>query len=382
MAGGTTPQRQIGRVLYSESDADVSARRWWWARNMTFGLSIILASLLPGLLGWLLLGKIPWSGMDSLGFILGTLLGLYNFANFAPKFIVSVPQAQAFVTLNPLLAFFRIGGDPNIVYGPGDSVAFPWETRSRRSNLSLEIHTFSFVEEVPGTPVRLITTVSYQFKVNIFEAAKFVGVNQSTIRGVIDLIRSRISHRLSSLTVDGAKGQIPDLNLQLGEDFGIGDVGTAPAPDVAAFEGQYGIVSVRVVITGIDLPEDVQRSRDAQDEATQTMAIVANSLGVEASVLRAAVQRGLERTGIAPSEYTDYWLAAMAQQGVTGVNVQAFRAMGLERFASTLVDAWIGRQPVPSALPEGASTSQTEPPVTPPQPPQRGDGNGGTTTNP
>lgn len=328
---GKENMEQIGRVFFNESDADVSRRRG--VRVAVLIVSMASASFILGLLGAWIFGKSSLPGTGFLGFILGAGLGQWGFSFLSPRFFVSVPQAQTFVTLNPLLALFGIPGDPNIVYGPGLSVSFPWETRSRRSNLSLEVNTIPFIEEVPGDPVRLIVTTSYQFKINIRQAAKFVGVNESTIRGgVIDLIRSRVSQRLAGMDVNTAKAQIGDLNQGLGADFGVGSGTTVPSQDVLDFEERYGISSVAVTISGIDLPPDVQRTRDAADEAAQAVRSVASMFGMDEAALRAQISSGQ----ITNAQYIEMLDRTLAQGGGATMNIQALKLGGLEALAEAL----------------------------------------------
>lgn len=330
---------KVSGVLYNESDADIPRNRT--GRALFFIGSVVLASLIPGLIGGWLLGYIPASGTGTLGFILGAIGGQLAFANVAPLYFVIVPQAQAFVTLNDWMALFNVKGNPinvegnpNNTFGPGKSLEWPWVTRSRRSNLSLQVITISFTEEVPGKDTQLKVKGSYQFKVDILNASKFVGIDESTIRGgAIDLILSEISQTLSGESADEAKGNIQNFNDKLGERFGVGGKDpNSTAPEVAEFENRYGISSVAVTITGIDLPEDVQKTRDAIDESAQAVRSVAAMFGMTPEELKAKLKDGK----ISLENYIEMLDRTLAQGGASSMSIQALKFGGLEALAAAI----------------------------------------------
>ena len=241
--------------------------------------------------------------------ILALIVGGEFMANVASQFLVQVPQVQGFVTLNP----FKKTADPNVIYGPGLHVSYPWEERSEKSNFSSEIITLDWAEEVPGKDTQLVTTGSYQFKVNLGLANRFVGVDATTIKaGIIDLIKADVSQELSDKSADEAKGQIGALNKKLEEKFGRNSQN--------AFEQQYGIDTVRLVITGIDLPPKVQASRDAKDQSSQVFAGVAAMLNLTSDELSNKLKNG-EMSDTSYREYVDRFLIK-SENG--SLNVQVY----------------------------------------------------------
>ena len=327
---------QVGGVLYNETDAMLKRNRLFRA-GLLIGAAF-LASFLPGLLFAALMWLIPISGMAPMGFVIGATAGQYAFASYAPKFFVVVTQAQAFVTLNNAKALFGIGGNPNNTFGPGTSLEWPWVTRSRRSNLSLQIITLNFTEEVPGKETQLLVKGSYQFKVDLRKASRFVGVDESTIRGgAIDLIRSEISDKLADKAADEAKREIPEFNRRLGAKFGVAPSSTTDeetetprerkaAETVHEFEERYGISSVAVTVTGVDLPPEVQQARDAVDKSGQAIRSVASMFGLTEEELKTKIRNN----EISRAEYIEMLDRTLAQGKTATMNIQAFKLGGLE----------------------------------------------------
>lgn len=324
----TTDNREVKGVLFDETDADVKRDRV--GRVILFVASAVLAGVIPATFVAFFASYVELRGFTSLGFIVGLVAGELWFAQIAPRFFVVVPQAQAFVTLNNLIAFFGIKRNPNNVFGPGTSLEWPWVTRGEKSNLSLQIITLPVAEKVPGRDTQLIVAGSYQFKVDIRKASRFVGIDESTIRGgMIDMILSEISRELADMFADEAKSKnnIRALNEYLGEKFGVdGRDHRLAAPEVQEFENRYGIASVAVIISGIDVPDDVQKTRDAIDEAAQAVKSVAKMFGMEENELKQMIRDGR----ISPEQYIEMLDRTLAQGKGATMNIQAHKFGGLD----------------------------------------------------
>ena len=280
-------------------------------RFLVFVISLGVIVLLSTIIGSVVAGFY--------GFFGGMVIGLIIFGKISPKFVVTVPQSQAFVTVNPALALFNIPGDPNIIYGPGTALCLPIESRSAHGNVSLEIITISFFEEVPGANAKLIVSGSLQFHVDITRANKFVGINDSTVRGgMINLILSQISQTLATKTGDEAKAEIGQYNANLFGFFGLGDPSSRDVR-VSNFEGRYGIITDAITITGIDFSPEVQATRDARDRGAQVFLGVAGMMGRTEEQLRADMQSG-KVTEETYAEYVNRFLALSGVGTIATIN--------------------------------------------------------------
>ncbi len=294
----TTEVRE--RVRHNDSDSEIKRNRL--ARWTVLIFTVMTLSTVPGLLlNYFFLFLMNFKGVSWLAWILGLGFGGIIFSKLYPrKYLITVGQIRAFVTLNPLLSFFNIKGSPNIIYGPGDNISFPWERREEKGNVPLDVITMNFDEKLPGKGSELHVKGSYQYKPDITKADVFIGIDDSTIKGgAIDLIKSRISSKMAMETPDSAKENIGKFNIELGEYFGIET--NRPEAKVSNFEDNYGIHSVAVTITGIDLPAHVQKTRDALDEAEQVLKGIAKMYGMTVERL----QEKLEKGDITTEQYND-----------------------------------------------------------------------------
>lgn len=323
------------RFRHNDSDSEIKRNRILrWA---VAGIAAVIITFIPGILiGYTLASIIPISGIGWLGFFLGIASGLYVLAYVFPRyFLIRVGQVRCFVTLNPLLSFFGIKGNPNITYGPGDNIAFPWEERSRKGNVPLDIITLDWEENVPGKTTQLLVKGSYQFKPDITMASRFIGVDDSTILGgVIDLIESKVSSILATKSADSAKREIDKLNIALGAYFGIET--DEPSLEVSNFEQGYGIHSVQVTVSSIDLPAHVQKTRDAVDEAEQVLRGVAKMYGMSTTELKQKVSGGK----ISIPEYNNMLDRFAATSDNATMDVKAIKLDGLNEVARVFGEAF------------------------------------------
>lgn len=303
-------------------ESDDMVRRNRIGRVAIFVLALAVTHAVPMYFVGFILGRIPFAGSDVLGYIIGFVIGGWAFSRILPRFFVRVPQAQVFVTTNNWWPW----GNPNVKYGPGDHFAFPQEQRGRKSNLPLAIITIPFTENVPGRDTELLATGSYQFKVDIRISDHFIGVDESTIRGgVIDLIKSKVSSELSNEDDETAKAKLPEINAKLENEFGL-IRGAQKTHEVNDFERHYGIQTVALTISGIDLPPDVQATRNAVAEARKVFAGIAGMLGVTERELRRRI-KAREYTSEEYIELLDRF--AVFSKNAVG-NVQMLKLRGLE----------------------------------------------------
>lgn len=325
------------RVRHNDSDSEIKRNRkgrWLvligsilvtWASIMaptTYIVSLMLATkpslMVAGLLS-------AWATMEV-------------FRHLLPRyFLITVGQIRAFVTLNPLMATFKIKGSPNVIYGPGTNVCYPWEKRSAKGNVSLDIITIPFTEQVPGKNTQLLTTGSYQTKPEITRADKFIGVDAATLQGgAIDLIKAKVSADLATKTADEAKGELDTINDKLYAYFGLNN--EHPNDDVSKFEDDYGIHTVKVTLSGIDMPPSVQATRDAIDKANQVRKGLAAMFSMSEEDLMAAVKNGVIKT----EQYNDMVDRFAAMSGNATLEVKANKYSGLDSVAAALGAALSG----------------------------------------
>ena len=315
----------------SESDGVVNRNRigrWIFLISSALGIPILTGTFLQLSIGPLL----EFPGETSLLWITGWLLGGEIFARISPNYWVMIPQVQFFVTLNPFRSFFGSKDDPNVIYGPGgDGPSYPWERRSRKSNGTLEVITVEWSEDVPGKDALLLVSGSYQFQVDLRRADRFIGIDESTIRGgIIDLIKSHVSDKLSKRSVDSAKGKIGEFNIQLFEKFGLNEKTSAKDKEVSEFEEEYGIRTVKVTITGIDLTKETQKSRDSIDEGRSMKKAIVELYGMKLKTLHQRVEKG----DISVEQYNEMIDRAFALSNNATMNINAFKINNPEQFGA------------------------------------------------
>lgn len=295
------------------------ATRWIVFVLCMAGIVLVPALIIFTIIGWI-------------GFVIGLAVGVKVAFWLSPRFVIQVPQAQAFVTIDDLHTLLGREGDANVVYGPGTHISFPWESRSEKGNLSIEIITLPFSDEVPGKDTRLSVRGSMQFHVDLECAWRFIGIDQSTIQGgIVDLIKSTVSSELAVMTADVAKAQIQSLNNKLYLEFGLGPSTDVPAEEprepsvtqgqVSNLEHRYAIKVIKVTIAEIDLPDRVQKTRDALDQAAQVFKGVAAILGMTEDVLRTKLDDG----SISVEMYNEAVDRFFVQSGVSDMKVTAFK---------------------------------------------------------
>jgi len=338
-AGKKTADKPHGPSLLG-TDAMVERNRL--SRGAIFVTSMIASAAIPSAIGDSLGG--------SIGAVVGLAIGVKVASSIAPWFIVRVAQAQVFVTINSLHTFLGRKGEANVTYGPGMHAAYPWEERDPKGNLSLDIITLPFEDEVPGKDTRLKVKGSMQFRVDIKHAPSFIGIDQSTIQGgIVDLIKSTISSKLATMGADDAKAAITQINTDLMAKFGFAppkNDDTDASPDlpgkdsrISDLEKQYSIEVVAVTIAEIDLPEKVQASRDALDQAEQVFKGVAKLMGLTPDELRAK----MASKEITLDKYNETVDRFFVQSGNANMDVKSFKFNDIEALGTAIGNALRGR---------------------------------------
>lgn len=234
-------------------------------RTLFAFLSLIVLIGLPTLI----VNKIHWDLLgESGGVWLGLATGAFIASRIAPRYLISVDSAQAFLTINTVAALFKM--HPYATYGAGVHFSYPWERRLEENNVALQEVTLELKTAVPGKTSEILVEGSYRIRPNICQLDKFIGVSTSTITdGIGDLIKAKVAEKLRDKEIDEALRALPALNIELGIIFGVDpSTGThTPAAEVADFEDRFGIVTGDVTIARLYLPPDVQKTRDGVAEA-------------------------------------------------------------------------------------------------------------------
>ena len=300
----------------------------------------VVGITIPAVIGMILILTIGqylfFEGSDYLLLIAALPIGGEIMRLIIHRFWVVIPQVQLLVTVNPYRNIFGGDTDPNVTYTAGqDGPSYPWEARSSKSNITGEVVTVEWDDRVPGAETEFILRGSYQFRVDRKLADRFVGIDEATIRsGAIDLIRAEVGHLLADKDGDEGKRQIKTFNDKLYDEFGVGE--SDPTREVSDFEKNYGIETVKVTISSIDFPDEVQKTRNARDEARQVMLGVANLYGIRVDVLR----RKMESGEITTEEYNEMLDRFFAASDNANMNIQAFKINNPSAFAAAFAAAF------------------------------------------
>lgn len=319
------------RVRHNDSDSEIKRNRFgrWF---VLIGSTVLTWTLIMIPMSFILGFILSFWPTLAIGWVFASWATMEIFRYLIPRYyLITVGQIRAFVTLNPLLSLVGFKGNPNVIYGPGTNVCYPWETRTEKGNVSLDIITIPFTEEVPGKDTQLLSTGSYQFKPDIIRTDRFIGVDAATIQGgAIDLIKAKVSANLADKSADEAKGELEKINDNLYNFFGLNT--DDPSSDVSQFEDDYGIHTVKVTLSGIDVPPSVQETRDAIDKANQFR----RGLAAMFSMTEEELQEAVKSKNITREQYSDMVSQFAAVSGNATMDVKVNKFSGLEPVATAL----------------------------------------------
>jgi hypothetical protein len=204
---------------------------------------------------------------------IGFAIGVGVMGKLFPRYWVVVPQTSAFVTTNP----FVHGTNPNIPYGPGAHPAFPWELRETSGNITLDILTLDYVEEVPTRSAAITVKGSVQFKFSLPHITQVVGIDVHTVEaGFASQINEWLSARLAQMTPDDAKNSIHALRAEIERNF--------KETRQTFFLDTYGIQVIAIVIASMEFSAYVQTVRDGMDKAIYIADSVRIIMGYDSEV--------------------------------------------------------------------------------------------------
>ncbi len=262
-------------------------------------------------------GLLGFHSSSTLGACVGVGLGVFTLLKAFPRFWVVVPQTTAFVTTNQ---FAPSGSNPNIPYGPGGHPSFPWEMRQESGNISIDVMTVSVREEVPTKGSKMVADVMMQFKFDLREIVRVVGIDVTTIeQGLVAEINEWLSNELAQMVGEEIRLNIIPIRKKLEEEFM-----RTRAADLLV---KYAVRVVSFQVASIDFPPKVQEARDTLDELKSLNESLHILLGYESTkALVAAIAKGDVKAVDVARAREDF----LASSGNVVKEVRRIDATGLE----------------------------------------------------
>lgn len=301
-----------GYHIKLETPNDSQVVRDCWLRWLNLIVSLIIIVAAPtALIAW-------WGSLIDLpivGALIGFGIGGYIVSRLFPdRFLISNPEWTAYVTQD------IIRGEM-VVYGPGLHPSFWWEERNKKGNYSLKLVRRPFSRSTATKTSKVVVGGQFEYAVDLSNIKRAVGVSESTIEeGANSFIENFLTSKCAGQETEWVRTNIDQLNELLSSEFDSTDAGGMNPDD---FKKKYGFVIISIVINNIALPEAVQKTRDAADEATNTLKVIAQLYGYGENV--SALQKDILDGKISREEYTEMLEHAQAQSENVKMNVQVFR---------------------------------------------------------
>lgn len=225
------------------------------------------------------------------------------------RMIVSNEEWSAYATLNPITG-------TRVIYGPGWHPALPWEERNAAGEISLRVVSTKFEVGVSTRTSSLVAKGSLDYQVDLEMLQNYIGIDPSTIlTGFAEYVRSFLTSQISNGTAVQAQEKVDFINDRLADEF-MGTIipathGKEHGSTTTNFERKFGIRVVSVFIATLELPPDVQRTRNALDEATRLNLVCAELMGLTKEVYDAKVNAG----DLSPDQVADLQRRAMVISG-------------------------------------------------------------------
>jgi len=282
-----------------------------FGRGVNLVASLLLMYLLPAWFFWYW-GSIM--GIPIIGGFIGFAVGGYVAARLIPsRFLINNPEWTAYVTQNMFTGKM-------VPYGPGLHPSYWWEQHSKEGNYPLNVITRSFTTSIATKTSKVVIGVEYEYAISLKDIMRAIGIDESTIEnGITAFIESFLISRCARDDAEKVRGDIDALNEALANEFMETETG---GRDPRSFENTYGFVTVGIVISSIALPEAVQKTRDAVDEAAQLHAVVAKLYGLPPEEL----SRKLASKEISLKDYNTMLNRAMATSDNAKMDVTVLEA--------------------------------------------------------
>ena len=208
-----------------------------------------------------------------------------------------------------------------VAYGPGLHPAYWWEEHNKTGNYPLKLIRRPFSQSIATKTSKAMVSGQFEYAVSLPHVERAVGVSESTIEGGANsFIENFLTSKCAGKETEWVRTNIDKLNTLLSSDFSSTEVEEL---NLDGFKEKYGFVIVSIVINSIALPDAVQKTRDAADEATNTLKVVARLYGYGENVT--ALQEDIRGGKISSEAYTEMLEHAQAQSENVKMDVQVFR---------------------------------------------------------
>ena len=297
--------------LPTPDDKQITTRGRWWRRvNLVVSSIAILGG--PILLFWWWGSFIDFSISGALA---GFGIGGYIASRLIPdRLLINNPEWTAYVTQN-------IFGGEMVAYGPGLHPAYWWEEHNKTGNYPLKLIRRPFSQSIATKTSKAMVSGQFEYAVSLPHVERAVGVSESTIEGGANsFIENFLTSKCAGKETEWVRTNIDKLNTLLSSDFSSTEVEEL---NLDGFKEKYGFVIVSIVINSIALPDAVQKTRDAADEAANTLKVVARLYGYGENVT--ALQEDIRGGKISSEAYTEMLEHAQAQSENVKMDVQVFR---------------------------------------------------------
>jgi len=326
-------------------------------RWIVFGLTIMLILSFPLGIGWYLGSLTGYGTASAFGALVGFGIGATTLESFVGKYLAIYNAEWTGNVTNDSFA------GTMVPYGPGLHPSLPWEVRNKEGNYPLHVITKAFQVGISTKTARVVVDGEYQYQMDLPLIVRAIGVDATTIEnGLTAFVDARLTAKGAGQSADEIRSEIENINEELRKEFMDDNV-----PDIANIREQYGFRTVGLVIDRITLPEDVQRTRDALDEAEQLNKVMLALYGI--SKAEFDLQRG-PNGSITPAIADQMLTRAMGVSRNAEVKVNVIDIPGLNGIATGLGS--IG--PILGRLFGDGGTSGPQAPSSPPRNQSRGRG--------
>jgi hypothetical protein len=292
------------------TDSDIS----WDDRNRASRVASVSLVALASLAGPAIFGATLGSIYGPAGaWLLGTAgfaAGGYFISKILDRLYVYNEEWSSYVTNDPIFGH-------NVPYGPGFHFAHFWEERNQAGNYKLHVVTKTFEVTVQTTTASVTVKGSFQYRIDLALINRFIGISASTVEeGLLAFIKSFLIEELSDKDAEYSRKSITETNKKLKEKFVENE-----AMPVLEFEHQYGIVTVNLILEEIRLPQEAQQTRNAVDEASTLVRVLAQLSGMSPDVYTQRRENGQ----ISDEQHNKLLDRAMAVSGNNArINVNTF----------------------------------------------------------
>lgn len=290
---------------------DRDAVRDRFSRMLSVLITVILSYAVPTVFGVAVGYNFGSNGMWFFGLI-GFGVGGYFLMKISKRLFVYNEENHAYVTNNPLTG-------ENVPYGPKASFSHPWEQRNQEDEYDLQVISVKFSLPAQTGTSNLIVDGMFQYRINLANITTYIAVNPGTVQdGLLAFIKTFLSQTLAGYDLEGARKNIGKINAALKEKF----IYEEAASDIQL---KNGINTVNILLTALELPPQVQATRNSVDEAQQLMRVVASLAGMSEEDYKKARASGAI-THQQNKEFIDRAMA-MSNNNAT-VNINTFEGDG------------------------------------------------------